>query len=113
VTDVDIEARLDEIDRRLVRLERLAFLGYQEIRSVAGYAYENVRMEVSADEVKRLPGMQQLQDQDALAVGLLPHELFALKATARVLRKQTRLDVVTIVRDLVRRSRAAKIKKAA
>lgn len=104
-TDLDI--RLADIERRLDRLERLAFMGYTDIRKVADYAYDNVRLEVSADEVKKLSEFQQLSDNEALKVGLMVQEIALLKMTARGLRKQTRLDAVGIVRDMMRRKRAA------
>ena len=99
---MNVFEELDEINRRLDRLERLAFQTYTDVQSVAAYAYMNVRTEVSADEVKPLSGFNALQDKEALAVGLMFHELCALKQTTRTLRKQARRDSLTIIRDLLR-----------
>lgn len=107
----DLEARLSEVERRLDRVERLAFLAFQDLRDVASYAYENVRLDVSPEEVKRLPGsFARLSDKEILAVGVNLHELVALKSTMRVLRKQVRLDVLGVVRDLLRRGQRAQLR---
>ncbi len=106
------EKRLAEIEKRLDRLERLVFVGFQEVRDVAEYAYENA---MSPEEVKRpswrRPGLTPLSDQEAIAIGgLAVHELASLKMTMRHLRKQTRRDALGIVRDLMRRSRKQAMK---
>ncbi len=103
----DFDARLEEIERRLDRLERLAFVTFQDVRSVADYAYKNVRLEVEADEVKRIPGFLGLSDNEVLKVGLAIHELAEFKLAVRVLRKQVRRDALTIVRDSMLSRRAA------
>ncbi len=102
----NVDARLDEIERRLARLERLAFLTFQDVRDVGSYAYENFRLDVEPEEVRQLPArFNQLSDQEALATGLALHELASLKATMRILRHQVRRDALGIVRDLMRRGR--------
>lgn len=105
--DAESDTRLEDIERRLDRLERLMFITFQDVRDVAAYAYKNARLELAAEEAKRMPGLNQLSDREALAVGLMMHELAGLKQANRVLRKQVRLDALGIVRDLIRRERAA------
>ena len=98
--------QLDDFERRLARLERIVFQTYTDVRTVAEYAYTNIRLEVGADEVKRLEGLNDLQDQEALKAGLMLHELATLKHTARTLRRQSRRDALTLVRDLIRPRRS-------
>ena len=96
---------LEDIDRRISRLERLVFQLYTDVQKVAEYAYVNVRQEVTAEEIQRLEGFNKLQDKEALGVGLMFHELAALKQSSRVLRKQARQDSLTLIRDLIRPKR--------
>ncbi len=102
-----VEQRLTEIEKRLDRLERLAFLGFQDTRDVAEYAYQSVFEE--PETAKRLswtkPSLHTLSDEEAIKAGLALYELAALKKTMRILRHQTRHDVLGIIRDLVRSGR--------
>ena len=110
-----IEVRLAEIEQRLDRLERLAFVGFQDVRDVAEYSFQNVFRK--PEDVKRLSWTRRdfhpLSDKEAIATGVAPHELAALKMTMKTLRRQTRLDVLRIVRDILHRPKESSGRKAA
>jgi hypothetical protein len=91
-----IETRLDSIEARLERLELLAYLNYCQLREVAEYAYLNVRLEVAAEEVKRMPGMNKLQDADALRAGMTLEQLAALKRGYRTIQHLCKKNAVDI-----------------
>jgi hypothetical protein len=108
--------RLDEIERRLDRLERLAFLAFQDVRDVAEYAYDIALRE--PEDIKRLSydqrNFKRLTDEEAVRYSeLAVHELAALKKTMRLFRKQARLDILGVLRDLARGARRERLKKAA
>jgi hypothetical protein len=94
--------QLEDIERRLTRLERVVYQTYTDVQRLADYAYTNVRTEVTADEIQRLEGFNKLQDMEAFKVGLMFHEVAALKHTVRHLRRQARQDALTLIRDLMR-----------
>lgn len=105
----ELEELLREIVRRLERLERLAFLGFQETREVATYAYESSLQD--PEQLKPLTWTRQsfhpISDDEAKAVGLRLNEIGELKMATRILRRQIRLDALGIVRDMVRQTRAS------
>ena len=114
---MNFDERFREIERRLDRLERLVFLGFQDVRDVAEYAYQNVQQE--PEDVKRLTWTRRdfhaLTDREAVeAAGLAAHELAALKMTMKTLRRQGRRDVLGVLLGLVRRPReeSSDVKKA-
>ena len=110
------DARFDDIERRLERLERLAFIGFQETREVAEYAFQQVGED--PEYVKRISWKQSnfhpLDDQEIVNVaGLATQELASLKMAMRLLRRQSRMDALGIIRDLARRGRKESLKEAA
>ena len=93
-----IEGRLTEIEIRLGRAERLGYGNYMDVRSVARYAHENVLLEATPETVKKLRGMDQLQDQEALAVGMSAEELVVLKMSTRNVAERCRVDALEIAK---------------
>lgn len=80
------------------RVERLAYLEYVETRRLAEYAYLNVRLEVDAEEIKRVPGIRSLTDDQAIRSGLAVEDLVALKVKQRFLGARCREDILAIAK---------------
>lgn len=96
--DRTTDRRLRDIERRLEQVERLAYQTYCDVRHVAEYAYQNILLEVDADEIKRMPGMRNLSDHDALKAGLELEDIIALKFKAKFLAARCRQDALAIGR---------------
>ena len=95
-----IEERLGFIEIRLGRAERIAYAAYTDVRSVAKYAYENVLLEATSETVRKpkftIPGIEQLQDYEALAAGMSTAELITLKMSLRNVTSQCRQDALEV-----------------
>jgi len=78
------------------------FTLHTDIRRLADYGYMNVRLDVQPDQIKRLTGMETLQDRDAVKLGMTMPQLVLLKrAYARLIQPQSRMDVIAIARSLI------------
>jgi len=100
---VDVIEELENIEKRLDRLERTVFLLFQDVRDVADYTYESVL--AGPEDIKRAkftqPSYHQITDREAMEVGgLAIHELAALKMNIRLLRKQSRRDILGMLRNI-------------
>lgn len=90
--------RLANLEERLERVERLSYLTYTDLRKVAEYAYLNVLLEVDAEEIKRIPGIRNVTDDQALKAGLSVADLVALKFKQRFLVNRCRDDLLAIAK---------------
>lgn len=107
-----IEKLLGDIDIRLGRAERLGYLAYTDVRDVAKYAQQNrlllletpenleILLEESPELIRKMPGMEQLQDQEALAAGMSAQELIVLKKSLRNVASQCRQDALEVAQLL-------------
>jgi hypothetical protein len=100
--DEELGRWIADIEERLDRLERVIFTLHTDIRRLADYGYMNVRLDVQPDQIKRLTGMETLQDRDAVKLGMTMPQLVLLKrAYARLIQPQSRMDVIAIARSLI------------
>jgi hypothetical protein len=97
----DVDRRLDSIEERIERLERLMFLVHADVRKVAEYAYMNVRLDKTADTIKPIPGLKTIQDRDAMSAGFTAFQLVVLKKAVRAVKWQSKQDYVGIARSLI------------
>ncbi len=95
-----IETQLRELNARLARVERLAYLTYHDVRHVAEYAYENAALERHGDVAKRMSKMKPLNDNEALKLGMSMVQLVILKRSAKLVGGQCRQDAYTLAAEL-------------
>jgi hypothetical protein len=90
----------------------LGYLAYTDVRDVAKYAQQNrlllletpenleILLEESPELIRKMPGMEQLQDQEALAAGMSAQELIVLKKSLRNVASQCRQDALEVAQLL-------------